>query len=110
MSFILEPLLDIAKNEVIDNLPGGEFASKTAEIANNAILSLAEKVPVLGPMVKKGEQLFGWGKNKIETSYGDDFGFSGNIDNTFKRKVYFSLDRRFNSISYSGFLSDSSFA
>jgi len=67
MSFIIEPILDIAKNELIEHLPGSEFASKTAELANDAALSFAEKVPVLGPMLKKGEQLFGWGKNELET-------------------------------------------
>jgi len=67
MSFIIEPILDIGKNELIEHLPGSEFASKTAELANDLGLSFAEKVPILGPMLKKGEQLFGWGKNELET-------------------------------------------
>ena len=67
MSIILEPFLDIAKDQAIKHLPGAEFASKTLEVANDAALSVAEKLPIIGPMIKKGVQLFDWGEDKIST-------------------------------------------
>lgn len=65
MSIFFEPILDVAKNELMEHMPGAEFASRTAEYINNKAIGIAEKIPVIGPMLKKGAQLFNWGEDQV---------------------------------------------
>jgi hypothetical protein len=74
-TILLEPVLDIAKDQAIKHLPGAEFATKTLDLANDAALSFGEKLPIIGPMLKKGEQLYGWTEDqagKLLTGAKDD--------------------------------------
>jgi hypothetical protein len=64
-TILLEPVLDIAKDQAIKHLPGAEFATKTLDLANDAALSFGEKLPIIGPMLKKGEQLYGWTEDQV---------------------------------------------
>ncbi len=65
MAFLAPVIGEEIVSKFLDETPVNKFVDASKEVANNALLETAEKVPILGSIIKKGAEELGKGEDWV---------------------------------------------
>ena len=67
LSFLGDEVVNKIGSTVVDEIPQNQFVKKTAEIANDTVMTTIEKIPILGDAIKIGKEKYEWSQDQIDS-------------------------------------------